>query len=488
MAPVTNIEDLEARQTEIRGRLQEIDAEYVGQALPDDARSEWNTLNEELERNNTLLEELRARRARVDALAGNPRATEPGDADFRTRRAGTVRGDDIYDLSTVRASVSNPEEATRELRDRAMRSIETATFPHERADQEHVRDHLARLLDRDADDGLGRGAQPGALARHMLITGSPVYKRAFGKYLASKPLSPDESRALSLTTSAGGFAVPFVLDPTIIPTSNLAVNPFRAIARVEQIAVDEWRGVSSAGVTASYAAEVTEAGDNAPELAQPTVSTEKAQAFIPFSIEVGMDWAGLQAEMARILQDSKDELEATKFATGSGTNEPAGVITGATATVASSTGGSFGVVDLYALEAALGARFRPNASIVLNRSIAQKVRQFDTQGGAQLWIDNLRVGLDNQVPTPGNYGARLLGYGAYESSAMASTVTTGSKIAVIGDFKYYLIADRIGLSVELIPHMFATANNRPSGQRGLYAYWRNGAGVLATNAFRVLQL
>ena len=45
--------------------------------------------------------------------------------------------------------------------------------------------------------------------------------------------------------------------------------------------------------------------------------------------------------------------------------------------------------------------------------------------------------------------------------------------------------DRIGLSVEVIPHLVGT-NHRPTGQRGLYAYWRNGAGVLSANAFRVL--
>jgi hypothetical protein len=33
------------------------------------------------------------------------------------------------------------------------------------------------------------------------------------------------------------------------------------------------------------------------------------------------------------------------------------------------------------------------------------------------------------------------------------------------------------MDVELIPHLFATANNRPSGQRGLYAYWRNTTAI-----------
>ena len=42
------------------------------------------------------------------------------------------------------------------------------------------------------------------------------------------------------------------------------------------------------------------------------------------------------------------------------------------------------------------------------------------------------------------------------------------------------------MSVELIPHLFATGNNRPSGSRGLFAFWRNGAGVVDWNAIRRL--
>jgi predicted phage gp36 major capsid-like protein len=44
------------------------------------------------------------------------------------------------------------------------------------------------------------------------------------------------------------------------------------------------------------------------------------------------------------------------------------------------------------------------------------------------------------------------------------------------------------MTVEVIPHLFDTTNNMPTGQRGLYAYWRNGAGVIAANAFRTLKL
>jgi len=60
-------------------------------------------LNDEQEANKTLLGELRARKARVEELGVKDEAREEG-AGFHTARPGVVRGTDIYDLSTVRAS------------------------------------------------------------------------------------------------------------------------------------------------------------------------------------------------------------------------------------------------------------------------------------------------------------------------------------------------------------------------------------------------
>lgn len=67
-------------------------------------------------------------------------------------------------------------------------------------------------------------------------------------------------------------------------------------------------------------------------------------------------------------------------------------------------------------------------------------------------------------------------------------VTVGNdNILVFGEFQNYVVADRVGTTVEFIPHLFALGNNRPSGQRGWYAYARVGADSVNDGAFRVLQ-
>jgi HK97 family phage major capsid protein len=475
-------DELEQRQAEIKLELREIDEEHKGQTLPEDEKARWNALNDEFEQIDGRIHELEARYLRLEELAQSPENREEPPAPFQTRRSGVTRGNDIWDLTTVRSAVSGPDEIAEELRDRGKRAVELMSFPHERANREDVQGHIERLLSHTQE------SMPGETARHILACGSPLYHRAFGKALFGRPLTTEETRALSTAGAGGGYAVPVTLDPTVIPTSNSVVNPTRAIARVETITgSNTWNGVSSGAIVASRVAEATAATDNSPTLAQPTATVSKAHAFVPFSVEIEEDWAGMQTEIARLLQDAKDDEEGTAFVTGAGTGvNPQGFVTGTTNTVAAATGLTVSAANLYALEAALPPRFRPNESFVANRGIYNVVRAIDTAGGAALWL-YVSQGLVTQAPTPGNTGATLLGRGAWEASAMQATVVNATKIMVVGDFNYFLIVDRIGLHIEVIPHLFGAAQgNLPTGQRGFYCWWRNTSRVLSASAFVAL--
>ena len=83
--------------------------------------------------------------------------------------------------------------------------------------------------------------------------------------------------------------------------------------------------------------------------------------------------------------------------------------------------------------------------------------------------------------------ATFNGYPAYEASPMSGTITSGSQVLVQGDFRQFLIVDRVGMGIELVPHLFGATNRYPTGQRGILAIWFNNSHVLATNAFRLLQ-
>lgn len=408
--------------------------------------------------------------------------------DFNVRNAST----DIYDLSGAHRMARSPDDETRILRENAMRAMERAEYPTVNADQ--AKAHIEHLMNRfrQLDAGVPpdqRESNVRAFSKRILMTGSAFYEQAFGRWLTGRGLDSDETRALSLTNTQGGFAVPFTLDPTIIHTSNYSVNPYRTIARLETIATTAWQPITSTGFTVSRGNELTEASDNAPTIGRPTITPQRIQGFIPFDYELGQDWGSLQSEMTSLLQEAKDDEEATSFTTGTGTAPQAqGILTGATTLVTSAGTGAFAVADIYVLEEALPARYKARSQFVANRSFYNKARQLDTGGGGSLWmgVAPLAQGLKNEVPSPGYTGYELIGYPAYECSAMATAGgVTGTLLAVLGDWRYFVVVDRVGMDVELIPQMMGP-NLRPVGQRGLYAIWRNDSRVLLAGAFRVL--
>jgi len=351
-----------------------------------------------------------------------------------------------------------------------------------------VRAAATRILEETADN-------PGKLSRQILLTSSPAYLRAWSKMAQSKPaaLTSEETqameavesfRAMSLTDAAGGFLVPFQLDPTVIITSNGSRNDIRQVARQVVATGDVWNGVSSAAVSWSWDAEGAEVSDDATTFAQPAISIHKAAGFVPISIEAMADEANVTQEVARLLAQGKDDLEAVALATGTGSGQPFGIVTalaGTSSEINAAADDTFALADVYTIEGALPARYRANASWLANNSIYNLIRRFDTSGSAALWTT-----LGNGRPS------ELLGRPALEAEGMDGTVTTSGAVSnfilVFGDFENYVIADRIGMTVEFIPHLFHTTSNRPSGQRGWYAYARMGADSVNDGGFRLLDV
>jgi len=447
----------------LRDCLTDLNERAGTRAFTEDEQREYDEGKSALAERTALL----ARHAEVAELSKLPGHVERG-ASFDA--PNVIVRDNPFDLSELRTN-----DAT-QTRSQAMRAIEAGAFAKD-AHRERA-EELVRNLPTDA-------------AVRVLATASPAYERAFGKIIQdpsglSLDVSEREalSRAASLTSNAGGYAVPVIIDPTLILTSDGSANPFRRISRVVPITNGTWKGVSTAGVTAAFAAEASAITEGSPTLAQPTVTAHRAHAQINYSFEIGQDYPGFTSDMLMLLQDAKDQLEATKHAVGAGdgSTEPFGIVTalagGSSEINVAGSEGVFAAVDLYAMEEALGPRFRPNASFVANKAIYNKVRQFDTAGGASLW-ERIGAGMPSQ----------LLGYNAYEASAMDGAwdvaATANNYIAVLGDFQNYVIVDRIGMSVETVQHV-VDGNGKLTGQRGLLAWWRTGADSVNDAAFTIL--
>lgn len=390
-----------------------------------------------------------------------------------------------WDMSAMRTFGRDGGEVNAELRSRALSAIEKMP-----AANDHVRKAATRIVE-EHDDKHSR------LARFVLLTSSPTYLRAWSKMARNDQhlLSADEARsiaevrAMSLTDSAGGYLVPFQLDPTVIITANGSLNDIRQVARQVVATGDTWNGVSSGAVSWSWDAEASQVSDDSTTFAQPAIPNYTARGFVPISIEALEDEQNVTQEVARLLAFGKDELEATAFTLGTGSGQPTGIITalaGTSSEINAAADDTFALADVYTLQGSLPGRYRARASWLANNLIYNRIRQFDTAGGAGLWE---RVGADRP--------AQLLGRPALEAEAMDGSVTTSGAVSnfvlVFGDFSNYVITDRIGMTVEFIPHLFqqttaGTGFGRPTGQRGWFAYYRTGADSVNDGAFRLLDV
>lgn len=186
-----------------------------------------------------IAEEERQRERQIEyihSIAGNPRNVEAGSDPGITDRDGPPR--------------------TYAAREASLRSVDRI---HERGE---IHDEAAKR----AEDLVRKGTRKNreVASKWISVTADPAYSSAFAK-IASDPergfmtwtreeqdafQRVEEFRAMSLTTTAGGFLVPFQLDPAIILTSAGSINPLRQISRVVTATGDVWHGVSSAGVTA----------------------------------------------------------------------------------------------------------------------------------------------------------------------------------------------------------------------------------------------
>lgn len=353
--------------------------------------------------------------------------------------------------------------------------------------------------DKMTDEGKGKASSMLArstttemrgIERHILEFGSDDYANAFakaslgqeaemtGSERAAWQRARSESRAMGLTDGSGGYAIPTFLDPTIIDTRAGTLNPLRMISRVETITGDNWNGVTSGGVTVSYGTEFSVPADGAPAFQSPGITPAKGSGVVPISIEGYEDIVQAGSFVAQSFADKRDDLDAEKMVTGSGTAEPKGVVT-ALAALASrqqfnATNSAIVAQDLFDIQAHLGPRYRSRASWLMNLQYINRIRGLGSS-------DNYFA---QTVQLPDGASFPLLGRPLYEGSGITGDQTTSTNnFTVFGDFQNFAIVDRVGLTVEFIPHLFDPTTGRPNGSRAWYVHWRTGSDVVNNTAF-----
>lgn len=468
------LEELRAAMAKAAEELRAINDE-IGDHLPTEEQdAKWNDAKERHAKAKTDLEvaEKRAaeRRSLVSDLPARSGRTESGDG-ARTAPAVRTTQDPFAVLED--RSLSGAKRRTA-LVDATLRAVEG------RIDDGDNQSHFERVLKRHAGDT--------RWAENILARSRPEYESGWAKLMMGRAelLTAEERAAIAVgTNTQGGYLVPTHLDPTIILTNSGTSNVIRGMSRVVTLTEgNAWNGVTSAGVIASWDAELAEVSDDSPTFDQPSIPVHMAQSLVQASIQAFEDAANnLASDVLMLFADARDRLEGAAHAVGSGSGQPTGIVTALDANtnveIISTTAATIGEVDIHSVYRQVPVRWRGRSSWLMNPLYSLAVKRLGTAVSSSYSGDLTQPVSD-----------RILGRPQVESDDMPTTQTTtaNDNEIVFGDFSNFVIVDKPGsMSVEFIPHLFHTGNNLPKGVRGWYAHWRNGSDSVNDLAFRLLQ-
>lgn len=451
---------------------------------------------------------LAALRARLEAIQSERRAihTEAGDNDLSDEQTArwssleeeetTLRGQ-IVEAEEVEARAARVRESRAKWAGTQVKPSVGAADLDDRSSSTQLRDGVLKRLEGRVDDNANQRHVETLLKRHqrdrqwlhnLYQRSSEVYAEAFAKYASgrSELMSNEERAAVAVgTNTQGGYLVPTHLDPTLILTNSGTSNVIRGLSRVVTLTggANTWHGVTTAGATFSWDAELSEVSDDSPSFGTVSIPVFSMKGLIAASIEAFEDIANLTSDAMLLFADGRDRLEGAAHVSGNGTTQPKGIVTALDASTAveitSTTAATIGEVDIHSVYRQVPVRWRGRSTWLTNPLYSLAIKRLGTALSSSYSGDLTQPVTD-----------RILGRPLVESDDMPTTQTTTAldNEIVFGDFSNYIIVDKPGsTSIEFIPHLFNTANNLPDGRRAWYMHNRTGADSGNILAFRLLQ-
>jgi len=323
-----------------------------------------------------------------------------------------------------------------------------------------------------------------ALTRPPLARGAETdtpHKKAFAAYLRSGDDDglrnlPVEEKALSTSVAAeGGYLVdPQTASEIIGVLRNAAsIRSISNVVTVEATAFDVL--VDHSDIGAGWATETDpRAETGTPQVDRISIPLHELSA-LPKASQRLLDDSAFDVEgwLAQRIADKFSRAEAQAFISGDGLDKPTGFLSypkvdnelwawGSLGYVPTGSDGDFSASDpadaVVDLVYALGARYRANATFVMNSKTAGAVRKMKDADGRFLWSDGLAAGEP----------ARLMGYPVLIAEDMPDIASDAFAIA-FGDFRAgYTVAERPDLRIlrdpfSAKPHVLFYATKRIGG-------------------------
>lgn len=297
---------------------------------------------------------------------------------------------------------------------------------------------------------------------------------AFFRMLAKSPGEQHQlARALNITTDAdGGYTIPKAFASSVIEKLNKEtlmrkISSVIATSSTTQIPVEATRPEFK------WLAEAAAFSEANATFSKIELNAHKCGGVIKLSTEILEDSSiDIENYIRNKMYDALSDLEEQAFLNGTGTNQPTGVCNGLTASVTTATQTTIKYEEVLDLYYALAKSYRANACFIVSDSFEKQLRLIKDGNSLPIWQPALSAGAPNT----------LLGRPIYTSEFLP-TVAKDAMPAIFGDFSYYQIADRGGISLQRLNELYAI-----NGQIGLLIQKRVDAKLTLADAVKALKM
>ena len=303
---------------------------------------------------------------------------------------------------------------------------------------------------------------------------SEAYKKAFWNQVR-RISSPEIRDALQEgADTEGGYLVPDTYEARLIDALKEA-NVVRSLAHSFTTSGGDHKipVVTSHG-NASWVEEEGEIQESDEVFGQKIISAHKVATLIKVSEELLADSAFdlegyFRMEFARRIGEKEEDA----FINGNGTHKPLGFLAatgGAETGVTAAAADKITADELIDLYYSLKAPYRSDAVWMLNDSTMKQIRKLKSGDGQYIWQPSLREGgYDTLLGKP------------IRISPFFPEIGAGNKSVAFGNFDYYWIGDRKGITFRRLNEKYAT-----TGQVGFLATRRLDARLIVPEAIKVL--
>lgn len=294
-----------------------------------------------------------------------------------------------------------------------------------------------------------------------------------------------QTRAQGLTTTAGGYTVPegFMAEIEKYLKYYGGILEAARVITTQGGADMPWPNNDDTGNKGRLLTEGSDASSGATDLTFG-VTTLKAYNYTSDLIKVARvllqdTGINLEAYMGEALGERLGRILNEHCTTGDNTNKPQGVVSGATSGKVSASASAFTRSEIVDLIHSVDRAYRQSskAGFMLHDSVLGSIKKLTIGQGTYddrpLWQPSIIAGEPD----------RLEGFQYWVNNDMASTLATGNKVLLFGDFNKYIVRMIQGLEILRLNERYAESH-----QVAFVGFMRFDGRIVNSSAIKYLEL